>query len=248
MKIKFLALFFILTISVSVFSLNKRVLFVTGDWPPYSGSELDNLGIFTDIAFTAFRKMNIPAKVEFYPWTRCEHMIQKGEAFATYPYNRTKNRLEKYNFSVPVTDGKYVFFFSNQRYKFQVPKELTTSELKNYHVGALKGYFYIEIFQNNNFNFTFEKSEIQCFKLLQNGRIDFFPMDLNVGLYLINKHFPNEKGTFSYAYWNGFPPKPYYYLISKKYPNSNILLKKFNDTLTQMKSDGTIQAIESRHR
>lgn len=224
----------------------KPVLFVTGSWPPYSGKDVKNFGIYTEIAFTAFKRMNIPAKVEFYPWPRCEDMLTKGKAFASYPYIKTKKRASIYSFTTPLTSTNYVFFYY-QNSAFKNFKRKDFSDLKDYRIGTVRGYFYIDLFKKYNLKTYLSNTDAQSINLLKAGRIDLYPNDLYVGLYLINQYFPNDKENFRYFLGNQFYKDPHRFMVSRKYPGSYKIFKQFNETLKRMKKSGEIKKIERKY-
>ena len=86
----------------------------------------------------------------------------------------------------------------------------------------------------------------ETLKKLQAGRIQLFPLNEMVGWYLIDKLFPDHKNRF------GVLEKPYelspsYLMVSKSYPNSKRLLKRFDEAFQKLKESGDYWNILKRN-
>lgn len=246
MKKLILLIFFI-----SIFSIfseaEEPVLLVTGNWPPYSGKSAKNFGIYSEAALIAFKKMNIPMKFEFYPWSRCEEILAKGNAFASYPYVKTEKRLLSYSFTVPLNNAHNVFFYYNNP-AFNSFKNKDFKDLKQYQIGTVRGYYYVDLFKKYDLNTFSSNNDEEALNLLKARRIELYSNDLIVGLYLINKYFPNEKQKFKYFFAKQYTKKPLHYMVSKKYNNSYKIFKQFNRTLIKMKRNGEINRIIKKYK
>lgn len=87
-----------LIISV-VFLFAQSVIFNTGEWEPYTTTKPGGKGAVNEIVIAACSAGNIELDLRFFPWERCEQNVQKGAAFAAFPYRITEERSAKYYFS-----------------------------------------------------------------------------------------------------------------------------------------------------
>lgn len=80
-----------LVLFVSSFS-KEKVIFVTGDYFPYTSRSKVNKGSLIEILEEVGKRLDLDLVINFYPWKRCEELVKNGEAFATLPYIITEER------------------------------------------------------------------------------------------------------------------------------------------------------------
>ena len=66
-----------------------EVVFVTGEWEPFSSKSLPNKGIATELITIICKEAGINPTFNFVPWPRAEVAIEEGTAFAAFPYALT---------------------------------------------------------------------------------------------------------------------------------------------------------------
>ncbi len=172
-----------------------RYFFGTGEWEPLTGSKLEGNGLAAEIVRKAFKTAGIELEIKFYPWKRCEMMLQQQKIDAIFPYTQTVERKEIYSFSDPVFVVRTKFFYLKKNIKDL--KFNTYEDLKKYRIGGVLGYFYQKEFEKAGLNVEYVASDELNIKKMLADRIDLFPTaDIN-GWYLLKNHFPDEYENFS---------------------------------------------------
>jgi polar amino acid transport system substrate-binding protein len=118
-------------------------------------------------------------------------------------------------------------------------------DLKGLHIGATIDYNYGEAFAKAEADgtLTVERvaSDEQNFRKLLAGRIDIFPLDLDVGLAMLRQNFtPEEMAQITY---HPLPIESYTYslMLSKKVPRNQEMLDLFNAGLKELIDSGKMQ-------
>ena len=79
------------------------VRLVTGpDYPPFTGEDLPNSGVLTELTIAAFRAAGVVATFEIQPWRRGFEALRAGQFDATFPYISTRDRRAEMLFSEPL--------------------------------------------------------------------------------------------------------------------------------------------------
>ncbi len=241
MKKLFVVFIIILLGATSVWA--EKVTLVTGEFPPYTSEVLENRGFSTEIVSAVFQEMGKEVEYKFYPWRRCEELVQKGKVWATFPYAYTEERNEKYLYSDKISDTITHFFYykENKGYKYE-----TLEDLKDYKLGGLIGYFYEPLFKEAGLQVKYTYDEASLIRQLMNGRVELAPLNVLVGWHTIKTNFPDEAHNFDYL------EKPLlvgtsHVIASKQYPDSEKLLEEFNAALKRIKENGMHGAILEKY-
>lgn len=234
-----------------IFSIAPRamaqVIFVTSEYDPYVIKQDSTAnGVFPDIVKAVFHELNIEVKFKFQPWKRCEMTVKEGGAFATFPYLINKQRSEVFDFSVPIIYFYPKFFYKKSKF----PNGFKWSSLKDfqpYYLGCVRGYWYEDSFQKAGLTIKYVTSDIQNIKKLRNDRIDFTLIDELVGWSLVKGVYPDQVSAFAVA------KKPessdaFHLMVSRNYPDTKVLTKKFNKGLRAIKDNGTYHKIFLKYK
>jgi polar amino acid transport system substrate-binding protein len=111
--------------------------------------------------------------------------------------------------------------------------------LKLYKLGGVRGYYYEEFFEKAGLDVDYVNKEINAIEKLKLGRIDLMPVNELVGWNLINTHFSEERHRFK-TLSLPLSVDPLHLIISKEYPESNKMLKKFNKALSACVEKGLL--------
>lgn len=235
----FLLAQFFLVLTTTVVNA-QTVQFVSGEWAPLTGEKLPGQGFVTEVVQAAAKAGGLSAEISFVPWLRSEQMVKEGLAFAAFPYVKSAERQKVFDFSdaISISHAK-VFYFEG------FGKPISWTSLKDFHpytMGAVRGSVDVEWFVKARIKTEIAMDSNSAFKMLQAGRIDYFPENESVGWESINKLFPKAAGKFHTL------DKPYsnnslHLLVSRSYPKSAELLSKFNAGLVAIRKDGTFEAI-----
>ena len=234
--------FFLMTLigAGSLTAGQNTVLLTTGEWDPYVSQHLTKKGMVAEIVALVFKEMKQDHQLKFYPWKRAELMVEKGKAFAAFPYLKTPERMKSYYFSDTIASSTGRFFFNKNNFKKVAYKDL--NELSAYKVGGTLGFWYEAKLKAIFSNYEAVKSETSNVKKLMKGRVDLVPMDELGGYKLIKKLFPNQVNQFD-TLDRPLNKSELYLMVSKSYPDAKKLLDQFNVALKKIKSNGSYRRV-----
>jgi polar amino acid transport system substrate-binding protein len=234
-----------------IFSLNSvyakeqlQLPLVTGEWPPFTSKQMDGKGFFTELVTAIMAEMKLKPHYQFLPWKRCESRIVKGSAWGAFPYSKNEARSKKYNFSDTVAYSTTVFFYYKPRMKHFAYSRI--EDLKKYKIGGVLGYFYQEEFDKEKLNVEYVTTDEQNIKKLFVERFDITPINELVGWQLVKKLYPDKINEFATAkkFYNDTDLRV---MVYRKYPDSDLLLKRFNEGLQLIKSKGVLNQIYKKY-
>ncbi|MGE5583822.1 MAG: substrate-binding periplasmic protein [Bacillota bacterium] len=225
-----------------------KVVLVTGEWEPYTTEKAEGKGYFTEIVTAVFKEMGLEPQYVFYPWERCEKSVQKGEAWAAFPYAYTPERAKLYEYTDTVAYAYTKFFYYKKNFDGDKIKFNKLEDLKQYRIGGVTGFFYKEAFEKAGLNVDWSTKEEDTIHKLVKDRVDLMPYGELVGWEIIKKNYPNEIKNF------GVLSKPINegngdlkLIVSKTYPNFRQLLEKFNNALKAIRGNGVYQQILKKY-
>jgi polar amino acid transport system substrate-binding protein len=222
-----------------------QVPFASGDWAPFSGNDLPEGGIATEIIKAACKAGGLKPTITFYPWRRNEAMVQGGQAFATFPWARSKLRATLYDYSDYFLVSTYSVLKYNNNPATDNFKFTKFEDFKGFKIGTLAGSKLTELFLLGVSIEETEKIDNSILKL-KAQRIAFVIEDKLVIKNAIKTMFPGESHEFSFLNKN-YKTYPLGLLISRTYPNAAGIAKKFATGLSLIKSDGTLASIYQKH-
>lgn len=221
----------------------EKCLLVIDEWSPYTGKNLSQYGIATEIVTAALQAAEIPYEVKFVPWGRALEMVKHNDAWATFPWFNTDTRDQDFYFSEPILQVKSTIFYNVKNPKFSSgpPSFKTLEDLKIYTFGGVNGYYYESIFEENGYDYALSQSLKASFKLLIDGKVDLINEDEIVGHYILDQHYTDFKtlimNTSTYL-----STEPMYLLVGKD-ENQSKWLESFNKGLQTIKDNGTYDSI-----
>lgn len=240
---------FILLIAISTNSISNEnnIKIATLDYPPfiYQDGGIEK-GIVLDIVVAAFHKLNVNVEIEFYPVKRGLEMVKDGRVDAYFSLKKTPERIETLLFTTkPLVQQKFVVFTL-------IDKEINYTgkieDLSTYSIGvecntsygnivdnAIKGGILKNVDCAQSFEF--------CIKKLLAGRTDIIINSLDVGNELIAKM--NKTGLVKSLN----PPIETLssYLAFTKVRDYSTLAESFDNVLSEMIKDGTVEKIKSKY-
>jgi polar amino acid transport system substrate-binding protein len=218
---------------------------VTGnDYLPFTDQNLPGGGMITEIVDLAFKKVGYQAQIAFRPWKRGYEETKKGIFVATFPYIKTAERLRDFNYSQPInTVYTRVFVLNNS--PFHELQDLTGRRIcvpLGYGVSGSFG----GMLKKGLFNAEANPVDLAgCLRMMLSGRKDFFIINEINGWTTIRETFNTTENfrTLDAV----FNEETQHLIVSKTTADGERILKAFDRGLTQMKEDGTLQMIISRH-
>lgn len=210
-------------------------------FPPFSYEENGVVkGIFIDLVREAFNRMGYKISIQVYPWARAINMLENGNTDALCTIYKNAERESFADFTDPVVpDTQSLFVLRDSKIIFDGSLE----SLRPYTIGMMEGYSYGE-----TFDAAFKEGRLKSeavnlvdrnFEKLIGGRIDICIEDRYVGLYTLKKLGYGDKVKIL----SPDVRNTHLYLAFSKKRNLLPVIGKFNETLQQMKDDGTYQKI-----
>lgn len=208
----------------------------TGEWSPFVSASLPDNGPFAILVSRVFEIAGLPATIRFFPWLRVESKVTSGEYFAGFPYALTAERRKSYlvseNMLLSSPPPKYLSFHSDLS-NLRSNKEITVELLKTFRVGILRGSGMISILRASGITDLTEVNDTsQLLGMLKENRIDIVVEAKGVIEALLSGAFATDSAKF--YYWKGSPLEPpsgMGLIVSRKYPNAQVLLDRFNQAL-----------------
>ena len=210
-----------------------------GYWPPYNGENFEGGGCDTKIVTETFKLINIQVEYGYFPWARSYALAASGEWDGAVAWDDTPRILEENWASAEPTSVQDWVFFSRTDNKFEWQ---TLDDLNNKNVGITVGYLYAGVFDDlkdgGDIHFIENTTDEANFKMLFAGRIDVFPMEKQVGQFILNESFSEEEKkqiTFSDKSFANFES---HLLLTKVIPENEQIMKEFDKAFQKLKQSG----------
>ena len=218
------------------------------DYPPliYRGADGKPAGIFYEIMTEAFHRLNIPLKVETYPWARAQKIVADGKAdgMVTLLTDARKPFFLASESILPVSEHIFV-----SRSNPRIQEIMDIRSLK-----AIQPFKVVETIGSGwtkeklkGVNITWVPTMDNAFLMLIKGRADIFITNGFTGAEFLKKKI-KEGNAYSEGYksiiTNPYPLRTVVFrlLVRKDSPFVKII-DRFNEIIRQMRKDKTIQRI-----
>lgn len=170
----------------------REVHIGTGEWTPYVQEMRADAGPLGRLIKAVLEPSGYRVKFFFYPWTRDEFLLRRGELDGIMPYICNAERSAYSHCSAPVVASRLVLFHHrNQSLRWQ-----QISDLKGLRVAVTHGYAYGAQFDEARrqqlFKVIQNSAEERGFRLLLARRADIYPQDLAVGYHMLRTQFSAE--------------------------------------------------------
>ncbi|MCJ7433476.1 MAG: transporter substrate-binding domain-containing protein [Anaerolineales bacterium] len=220
----------------------NSIRLTSGEWPPFTSENLPHFGLASRIVTEAFALKGITVEYGYFPWARSLKLAQDGEWDGSLVWHKSPEREQDFYFSDPaVVTGQNVFFHLKS-YDFDW-KEM--KDLAGLNIGATIDYDYGEAFMQaekaGEINVDRVPTDEQNFKKMLLGRIDIFPLDLDVGLAMLHQNFSAEEIAQITYHSQPIESYPYSLILSKKVPRNAELIVLFNAGLKELIDSGKMQ-------
>ena len=223
----------------------QSVLLVTGEWPPFTSRTMDQGGFVAALVTRVFERMNQPYEIRFMPWKRSVVMVEKGDAFATFPYRITDKRRKKHHFSNAVTTSSGRLFYLDSQFPEGIQWQ-EYNDLKNYTIGGTLGYWYETTFHQADLDTEFVRDDMLNFRKLVFGRVDMVAAAERVGWHILRQHFPDTVDNVELAQ-KPLDESTLHLMVSRDYPESERLLERFNRHLREFKKSPAFKQLKNRY-
>ncbi len=217
------------------------------DWEPYSSPSIPHNGYSIELLRRVFLRAGYQLDVNFLPWPRVLSEVETGRHDIAAPAYPSEERYKKYWVSESFATSQLGFFKLRQtQFSFK-----DISKLKNYRIGAVRGYSngsIIDVMTDIEKEIV-SKDEMNIKKLV-NGRIDLAIGDRLNGLTIIRKLLDTETDAKKKEALRSIefvdPPlvdNTLHVLVSRARPDGAKILSEFNAALKAMKADGSLEKI-----
>lgn len=88
----------------------EEIKLVTGEFAPYTGAQLPNGGVMTELVRSIFTRLGHPVTLVYLPWKRGYQETLSGKFTATFPYSFSPERERDVLFSAPLRTEQVYFF------------------------------------------------------------------------------------------------------------------------------------------
>ena len=217
-------------------------------YPPliYRGTDGKPAGIFYEIMTEAFRRLDIPLKVELYPWARAQKNVAEGKADGMVTA-LTEARKKLFRATDPIlTASEHIFVNrTNPRLK-EIMSIRSLKEIRRFRVVETIGSGWTK--ENlHAAHITWVPNMDSAFNMLIKGRVDIFIANGYTGAAFVKKKI-KEGNSFSEGYkrivTNPYPLRTIAFCLLIRKDSSFVrIINEFNKVIHQMKGDGTIQHI-----
>lgn len=220
----------------------QRITLVTGEWAPYVSATMDRKGFFMEITDATFKEMGTAYDISFVPWSRAEAMVKEGTAFAALPYAPTEERMSTFDFSDEVAKSTGKLFAIKGGRVATTFSWSSYTDLKPFTIGGVRGYWYEPIFKEAALFVDYANADDLNVKKLSNMRVDLMPMDELGGWFLIKKLDPTNVDKY-FTLEKPLSNSSLRLMVSRSYPDSVVILARFNLALAKIRKNGVYDAI-----
>jgi len=208
-----------------------------GEYAPFVTQQLPEDGVTAAIITAALKTQGVNVSYDFLPWKRGYYEAELGKYIGTFPYLKTAERELAFLYSEPIYADQFRLFVRKSEEKERgwlnksvcIPLGYDTSK--------------IEKFTTEN-KMTLERpSEItNCFNMLDAGRVDAVWASELVGAETAKTLFGKNSRVHPLDLILEGNTK-YYFIVSKRVPDADKWLARFNTGLKQIQKDGTYKKI-----
>jgi len=217
---------------------------VVSDYPPYEFAEpVDGLkGFDVEVLEAAFDRVQVNITIEFMPWKRAKYMTARGEVPAAFSCARDAEREKVFYFSDIISGLTHGLFV---RKDFDIDASLIhrIEDVKELEIIATLGYVNDVELTEKAIPHQTAQTDLSALKMVVLERAETFYTQKEVSNYLIRSSELSASLKFI-----ELRKADFYVCFSKKWPNVEELISKFNKGLALIRADGTYDAIHAKYR
>ncbi|GGY12690.1 substrate-binding periplasmic protein [Paludibacterium paludis] len=236
----------LLSLGGTAFAMTRLTL-SNQEWPPYMGEQLQEGGMLTALVSAVLDKAGLSARYVYLPNNRALASARSGKLDGAVGWAPTPERSRELVFTEPVLMARMVFF---QRKGERLPWS-SLRDLSRYRIGITIGNTYSEVFSSLQAQGVLHTDgagdDLTNLRKLQAGRIDLFPIEADVGRYLVARYLNGGNSGLtpqSRAFWTA----PLCVAIRADRPNAREMVARFNHALRAMKASGELERRVAAYR
>lgn len=202
---------------------------------------MDNKGIVTEIVHVVLNKQKY--KLDFNSFHDGYFATKNNKYIATFPYFKTKQREKEMLYSDELLKVKNVIFYNKNKFN-----ENNINNIYGYTIGIVKGYEYKNIDINKFKNIKSFESELIAFEMLNKGLIELLPSNKLTGIHIIKKYYNDFYSRMDIIKNKKYISVDTMHLIVKKNTQNQRFIKKFNNSLKEIKRNGKYHKVLLQNR
>ena len=193
----------------------------------------------TSLVRAIIKKMGYSPEIVFLPWARGEHETETGTLDGTFPYVKSKRRLGRFYYSLPLAHNAMAAFVR----KDSPADSASLLPLKGNVLCLPNGWDIApevaSIVKDLNLKRLHADLMVNCMKMLNTGRVQVVLSTITTGESLINTTFKNDHNIkkIKLKNLNGI------HLIVPRTPHHQEFINKFNKSYQQLVDEGKAQKI-----
>ncbi len=221
-----------------------KITLTDEEYPPLSMGSVENPGLLTNIVRESFKLANVDVDFVVVPNNRAIAGLLRGLYDGSYGWAHTPDRDAKLLYSSkPIYSMRMVFFQKNNG-------EISWNSLQDlgqYKIGVTLGNFYSEEFtalSSSGKLFTDSaNTDATNFKKLLLGRIQLFPIDQDVGQYLLKKYFNEQERKQIIFQSKPVSVVPVYFVVRRDLKQAKEFCDRFDRGYQQLVSSGQLEKL-----
>jgi polar amino acid transport system substrate-binding protein len=201
----------------------------------------------SELVSAACAAAGLKAEFQFSPWKRAEASVEDGTCFATFPYQDTRDRESRFDFSDSLfkSANRLLYHTSNPKSARLVYGR--PEDLKDFKVGSLLGSDAVNQPLRRAGALVEEVQSVeQNLVKLALDRLDFVVDDQLVLAHAVRQTYgfdPGKDALFDFNDKGVGASTDYHLMVSRKYPQAKELLKRFNAGLKRLVASEQYQKI-----
>lgn len=233
----------LLTSSHTTAQNTEKVVLGTLHYPPYiikqPNGEINGFDI--EVVREIFARMDVELKIDLYPWKRAIKNAINGLTAGVI----SCSPREQFHVSAPISTATDTLFVRSD-HNFEKYPITSVQDLLKYpelKVGGVDGYKQLQLLDEVGIKYDRSADDTVAYKKLFAGRIDVL---LSIEEY--GKFQLKQLRLSNLAISIPLRQKLYHVCFSKSWLGIEGILKRFDATLTEVRNDGTFDAIHARYK
>ncbi|WP_243405453.1 substrate-binding periplasmic protein [Solimicrobium silvestre] len=251
-RIAFLLIFFVVSLQFVSDANAQQWLKITlteQEYPPLIIHGNGTEGVLTEIVRESFKLAKVEAVFTSVPNNRAITGLMQGLYEGSYGWAHSRERDAKLIYSSkPIYFLRIVFFQrSGEGLEWN-----SLTDLAQYTIGVTMGNYYSDEFESLSASGALHTdpapSDISNFKKLLIGRIHLFPIDQDVGLFLLKNNFSQEERKKITFQRKAISIIPVYLVVRRNLPQAQELRDRFDQGYQQLADSGQLEKILALHK
>lgn len=233
----------VLSIMLANLSYAENVTLYVVDYPPYMTVDDQTVG-GTDsrVVIEALRTQGVTAELKAAPWKRTEKNLKHGRVAGALSCSYREHRTAYITYSDALSSAHQAAIASRD---VDLSKLKTFDDLNNYKVITIEGWGIQKELEQQGINHTLTNSMENALNAILNRGIDIFYAGEESALYKAKEL--GVRSQLQAKRIEGSSYTDFFLCLSKDYPGTQGLVRKFNQGLAEIKASGRYQAIHDQY-